>query len=84
MRVYVLQHEHALGDEATDTKMIGVYAAEADALAARERLSAAPGFRDDPEGFSIDAYDLGRDHWSDGFVAVGGDSGVVRGKTQAA
>jgi hypothetical protein len=67
MKVYVLQHEHDLDGDATDVKMVGVYATEADALAAQERMSAAPGFRDHREGFSVDAYEVGQDHWQDGF-----------------
>ncbi len=83
MKVYVLQHEHELDDDVTDVKMIGVYRSEADALAARQRLSAAPGFQDDPDGFSIDAYELGRDYWTDGFNTMPSDGGEARAKTAA-
>lgn len=83
MKVYILQHEHEL-DDVADVKMIGVYGTEAEALAARDRLSTAPGFSDQPDGFSVDAYELGQDHWTDGFstmLSVGGDA---RAETAAA
>lgn len=70
MKIYVLQHEHELGDDASDIKLIGVYGSEADALAAQERLSAAPGFSEYPEGFLIDTYELGQDHWIEGFHSI--------------
>jgi homoserine kinase type II len=63
-RVYVLQHENP---ETNDTKLIGVYSSERLAEAAIKRLNAQPGFRDFPDGFAIDAYDLDADNWTEGF-----------------
>ena len=84
MKVYVLQHGCELDDDATDVKTIGVYGTAADALAAQERLSAAPGFRDHRDGFSVDAYELGQNHWTDGFVTIRSDGGDTRAQTAAA
>jgi len=79
MHVYILQHERDLGDDASDVKLIGVYRSEADALAARDRLGAAPGFRDHRDGFSVDAYALGQDHWTEGFgVRVSSQDALTR------
>ena len=50
--------------------MIGVYATVADAEAAIVRLRVQPGFRDWPEGFSVDPYEVGVDEWREGFVCV--------------
>ena len=67
--VYVLQHEHDwCGDD--EVKFIGVYAVPADAEAAIRRLRGQPGFRDWPEGFSIDRYEIGVDHWVEGFATM--------------
>jgi hypothetical protein len=33
-----------------------------------------PGFADEPECFSVDAYALDEDNWTDGFVTVAGSS----------
>lgn len=52
--------------------MIGVYVTLADAQAAVERLRHQPGFRDWPDGFSIDEYELGFDHWIEGFATAVG------------
>jgi hypothetical protein len=59
--------------------MIGVYRTEALAREAIARLGTQPGFSSLPEiytdghgneGFSIDAYALDQDHWSEGYVTV--------------
>ena len=64
--VYVLHHEYErLGKE--DVKFIGVYASRSDGEAAIERLRGQPGFSWSPEGFSLDEYELNKDHWEEGF-----------------
>lgn len=51
-----------------DVKFIGAYSSEASAQAAVERLRTQPGFRDYPDDFTIDAYDIDKDHWAAGFI----------------
>ncbi len=70
MDVFVLQHVHTFDDGEEDIKMIGVYSSRGQAKAALERVSTAEGFRDVPEGFSIDLYILDEDHWTEGYVTV--------------
>ena len=67
--IFVLQHEHewCARDE---VKFIGAYATHDDAQAAIDRVRDQPGFRDWPDGFSIDEYELGIDHWTEGFVTA--------------
>lgn len=64
--VFVLEHTY---EDKTheDSKLIGVYASREDAESAVERKLAFPGFRDYPNGFSIDEYELNNDAWSEGF-----------------
>jgi hypothetical protein len=69
--VYVVLHVHEIADGAEDTKLIGVYESHAAATEAVSRLRKQPGFKDHPEGFTIDAYELNKDHWTEGFVTVG-------------
>ena len=38
------------------------------ANAAIARLSFQLGFRDHPDGFTVDEYELDKDHWCEGFV----------------
>jgi hypothetical protein len=83
MKVYVLQHEHDLGGS-SDVKMIGIYRTEHDAVEPRKWLCKAPGFRDHPDRFSIDAYKLGQDHWTNGFASGPVDSGKTGKHTEAA
>jgi hypothetical protein len=67
--VFVLQHSYDIGDR-EEVKMIGVYASAADAEAAVSRLRGLPGFKYHPDGFHIDAYQLGEDHWQEGFITL--------------
>ena len=71
MRCFLLSHlsETANGDE--DFKIIGVYSSEAAAHGVVERLKTLPGFDSAPEAFHVDAYEMNKDYWSDGFGADG-------------
>ena len=64
-RAYLLQHER---HDTENVKVIGVYSSREAAEAAVERLRLALGFRDYPDGFSVDEYPLDVDHWAEGFV----------------
>ncbi|MCC8962090.1 hypothetical protein H8A95_07090 [Bradyrhizobium sp. Pear76] len=66
--VFLLWHSHEIGDRGTDDKLIGVYSSEAEAEAAKARKLKYEGFRDEPDGFLIDKYELDRDYWSEGYI----------------
>jgi hypothetical protein len=58
-------------EKGDDTELfIGAYKTEADAQAAINRLRDKPGFVDFPAGFQIYQYELGKDHWEEGFARV--------------
>lgn len=76
--VFVVQHLHVHTNGEECVKMIGVYETRRAAEDAVERLVAKPGFRDYPQiieplrdaeesGFYIDEYEIGEDHWTEGF-----------------
>jgi len=68
--VFLLWHIHVLPGGEDNAKLIGVYATADDAEQAKQRVSSQPGFRDYPEGFDVSQYEIGRDHWTEGFVTV--------------
>ncbi len=68
--VYVLQHSHDLESEEADIKLIGVYSTEEKAKKTITKLSSQPGFKDTPQGFHIDKYEINKDHWGEGFVTT--------------
>ena len=68
--VFLLWHSRAIGDGETGDKLIGVYSSEAEAEAAKARKLQYEGFRDEPDGFLIDKYELNRDYWSEGYITV--------------
>ena len=69
MRVFVVQHQHDL-DGCDEVKFIGVYSSEDRGWAAVERSRRLPGFCKHPDGFSVDAYEVDKDHWTEGFKTV--------------
>jgi hypothetical protein len=80
-RVYVLWHVHLVSADGEDAKLIGVYQTLASAKGAVRRLADRPGFdlapalvepsdHDPKAGFRVDAYELDRDHWTEGFESV--------------
>jgi hypothetical protein len=69
--VFLLWHMKEYPDGSDSNMLIGVYETRAHAEAAIVRVGSKPGFVDMPEGFLIDEYPLGKDHWTEGFVHTG-------------
>jgi hypothetical protein len=65
--LYIVQHVHTINEDEDDIKFIGVYSSIEKAKSAVCRLKFMPGFRDNPETFSIDVYELDEDNWIEGF-----------------
>jgi hypothetical protein len=65
--LFVLLHSLA---ETGRVKVVGIYSSRALAEAAEERTRLLPGFADEPDGFSIEQYEVDRDHWPRGFVRL--------------
>ncbi|WP_394845431.1 hypothetical protein LZC95_51420 [Pendulispora brunnea] len=65
--VFVVQHAYER-DESEEIKFIGVYSTRVKAEAAVLRLKEQPGFREHPDDFHIERYEIDRDHWEEGFV----------------
>ena len=66
--VWLLWFEQEQQDGDDTELLIGVYRTEADALAAKDRLKSQPGFREYLDGFTVSEYQIGQDHWTEGFV----------------
>ena len=66
--VYVLHHVRSADEDGDDAKLIGVYGSRQAANDAIRRLADKPGFREHPDGFVAERYELGKDHWTEGFV----------------
>ena len=56
--------------ETGKVKVIGIYTSRALAEEAEERSRALPGFADEPDGFTIEQYEVDKDHWPRGFVRL--------------
>ncbi|MNP64307.1 hypothetical protein D3C76_1597910 [compost metagenome] len=65
--VYIVIHTHQLPGGNDDIKFIGVYANHASAEEAVKRASLKTGFSETKDGFFIEGYQVGKDHWMEGF-----------------
>ena len=65
--VYIVTHAHEMPDGHDDVKFIGVYDSLGSAEAAVQRASVQPGFAQTKDGFHVEEYQLGKDHWKEGF-----------------
>ena len=66
-QLFVLLHSLP---ETGRVKVVGVYSSRALAEAAEERTRLLPGFADEPDGFTIEQYEVDLDHWPRGFVRL--------------
>ena len=71
--VYLLWHTHEFENGPDDEKLIGVYESALAARQAQKRVANQPGFRDHPEAFEVVAYEVGHDHWTEGYVVIDND-----------
>jgi len=67
--VFILEHSYEKG-ECDETKFIGIYSNREEAEKAVGRLKTMPGFRDRPDDFHIEEYELNKDHWSEGYSTM--------------
>jgi hypothetical protein len=56
--------------ESGRVKVVGIYSSQDLAEAAEKRSRQLPGFAEEPEGFTIQQYEVDKDHWPRGFVRL--------------
>lgn len=67
-KVLLLWHVYESPGQESDSKLIGVYESQEQVDRARESARKQNGFRDRPDNFIVDEYEVGKDYWPDGFV----------------
>jgi hypothetical protein len=65
---HILWHVRADDTYKEDAKLIGAYSSADAAAAAIARVEDQPGFRDYVAGFEVSAYEIDKDHWTEGFI----------------
>jgi hypothetical protein len=58
-------------ESGNDVKLLGVYSSRANGESRIDRARQTPGFRDEPNCFLVECYQVDHDEWTAGFVAVG-------------
>lgn len=66
IEVYLLEHSRIDGEE-ENYKTLGIFSSIEKAEAAIQLLKGKPGFKDYPDGFNIDRYEVDKIFWVDGF-----------------
>jgi homoserine kinase type II len=69
--VFLLQHSYEKeidGLFLEETKIIGIYSSEKNAEGAVEKYKKLPGFKDYPDAFYIDRFQLDMGFWVEGFI----------------
>ena len=69
-KVYILHHIHEFENNQENIKLIGVFSSKEKALKVLANHKILPGFKDAPNGFSIDEYTIDRIGWTEGFVTI--------------
>lgn len=64
MNVFILWHENK---NTGDQKLLGVFSSEQNAANAKVFYLEISGFRDSPDGFLMDRYEIDRKQWVEGF-----------------
>ncbi len=68
--VYLLQHVHRFPNQDEDVKILGIFATREDAETAIAGYKSLEGFKDTPDDFSIDRYELNKREWVEGYMTV--------------
>ncbi len=66
--IYIVQHTHEISEGQEDTKLIGVFDTKKAAQQMINRLLLQPGFKETPEGFHIEFYEINKGHWLEGYA----------------
>lgn len=65
--VYLLQHSYEVDNEYDETKILGIFSDKQKAEEALAEYKQLPGFKDKPNDFYIDEYELDKKNWIEGF-----------------
>ena len=66
--VFVLWHSYELNDGEEDSKLLGIYSSASIANEKTNEYKKLTGFSDHPSMFEVVKYEIGVDHWQEGFV----------------
>ncbi len=66
--VFLLQHSYELNG-VEDSKIIGIYSSKEIAESIVIKYKELPGFKDYPNEFFIDGYELDKNNWNEGFIS---------------
>jgi len=65
---FIVHHSYETPDGREHVKLIGAFSSKADAELAIKALRDEPGFKEMPDGFTVELYELNKVHWPKGFV----------------
>jgi len=69
-KAYLLQHSYEDDDGCEETKIIGIFSTEEKAKEVAQVYRTIEGFSRYPDCFFIDAYELDKQFWTEGFITI--------------
>ncbi|MCM1090827.1 MAG: hypothetical protein NC092_12425 [Butyrivibrio sp.] len=66
-KVYLLQHSYEMENGSEETKILGIFSSNLEAEKAIEKYKKLSGFKERPDDFYIDEYELNRKYWAEGY-----------------
>ena len=70
--VYYLEHIHKISNDNESAKLLGIFSTEENAKKAINKYKKLPGFKDFPDDFIIDKYQINETEWNSGFITSDG------------
>ena len=67
--VFLLQHSYTI-NEVEETKIIGIFSSRENAEQCIEKNKTLPGFREYPDSFYLDEYEVDKLQWKEGFHSI--------------
>lgn len=66
-KIFILQHSYELENGCDETKLLGVFSSFEKAVQVIQEYKNLPGFKNRPDDFYIDKYEIDKKYWIEGF-----------------
>jgi hypothetical protein len=68
--VFLLQHSYERTDGYEETKIIGIFSTKEKVKECIKKFEGLDGFKDYPDCFFVDEYEIDKENWTEGFVTM--------------
>jgi hypothetical protein len=68
--VFLLQHSYERTEDCEETKIIGIFSSKEKVEECIKKFKELDGFKDYPDCFFVDEYEIDKENWTEGFVTM--------------